>query len=59
MTTDEKHKMGVGLMQYRNDVYEWHKAEEEPDKKKHYQELMDAIDLLLDSFKEGLETDEW
>ena len=59
MTIDEKEKMGVLLMQYHNDVRTWFDAEEDFEKKAHYKEILDSIDILLDSFKEGLHVEEW
>ena len=60
MTKAEKESMGTGLMQYYNDVNAWYKAEEEDmSKKEHYSLLLDCINILLDSFKENLELDEY
>ena len=59
MTKESKNQMGELLRQYQDDVIVWWKTEEDEKKRSHYQELVYAIDTVLDSFKENLETDEW
>jgi len=51
--------MGELLKLYQDDVIVWWKAEEDEKKRSHYQELVYAIDTVLNSFEEELETDEW
>lgn len=59
MKKESKNKMGKLLKQYQDDVIVWWKTEEDEKKRVHYQKLVYAIDTVLDSFKENLETDEW
>ncbi len=59
MTKEAKDKMGTGLIAYSADVKAWLAAEEDVEKKVQYQKLIEAIDIVLDSFKNNLETDEW
>ncbi len=59
MTKENKNQMGELLKQYQDDVIVWWKTEEDDKKRAHYQELVYAIDTVLKSFEENLETDEW
>ena len=59
MTKEKKNQMGELLKQYQDDVIVWWKTEEDDKKRAHYQELVYAIDTVLYSFEENLETDEW
>lgn len=59
MTKEKKNQMGELLKQYQDDVIIWWKAEEDEKKRSHFQELVYAIDTVLNSFEENLETDEW
>ena len=59
MTKESKNQMGELLKQYQNDVIVWWKTEEDEKERSHYQKLVYAIDTVLDSVDEELETDEW
>jgi len=59
MTKENKNQMGELLKQYQDVIIVWWKTEEDDKKRAHYQELVYAIDTVLNSFEENLETDEW
>ncbi len=59
MTKENKNQMGKLLKQYQDDIIVWWKVEEDENKRSHYQKIIYAIDTVLDSFDEELETDEW
>jgi hypothetical protein len=58
MTSEEKKKLGNGLISYATDVKVWLREEEDEEKKEQFQLLLDAIDIVLDSFEDDLELDD-
>jgi len=58
MTSEEKKKLGNGLISYAADVKVWLREEEDEEKKEQFQLLLDAIDIVLDSFGDDLELDD-
>ena len=52
MTKENKNQMGKLLKQYQDDIIVWWKTEEDDKKRSHYQELVYAIDTVLNSFDE-------